>query len=166
MKIRKIVTKTGEVTEELYRIVIKEYKGIRVKYKEFYYLDYSVSEETFKIDTNKKDFFYKKDQLDRNLKAKKSAYNIELGAASPEEIITFREKVQIAASTLSTILGFSKNTISNIENEGITSLSSGRYIKTVLHNKDLLLFYLKSCRSIEEDKQIELYKKIEQVKFL
>ena len=60
--------------------------------------------------------------MERNMKALKNAYLVAKGAASPKEIIDFRLKYHISDSTFSIILGFSKNTISNIENEGITPL--------------------------------------------
>jgi DNA-binding XRE family transcriptional regulator len=131
-------------------------------YIERYYLDYEVDEETGIIDREKKVRHYTKEQLNRNLKALKSAYLIAKGAASPKGIIEFRKKRHIAASTLSLILGFSKNTISNIENEGVTSLPSGRLIKMCLNNRDIMYNYIKVCDSIDDNKKDELFKNIMQ----
>ena len=126
------------------------------------YLDYEVDEDTGMINKNKKVKHYTKDQVTRNLKAFKSAYMIAKGAAAPSEIINFRTKYHIAASTLSLILGFSKNTISNIENEGITSLPSGRLIKMCLNNKDIMYQYIKVCEAIDNQKKEELSNKLMQ----
>jgi DNA-binding XRE family transcriptional regulator len=96
------------------------------------------------------------------MKALKSAYLIAKGAAAPTEIIKFRTKYRIAASTLSIILGFSKNTISNIENEGVTSLTSGRLIKMCLNNIEILNHYIKVCDDIDNNKKLELSNKLMQ----
>jgi DNA-binding XRE family transcriptional regulator len=98
--------------------------------------------------------------MERNSKALKNAYHIAKGAASPSEIIDFRNKYNISASTFSVILGFSKNTISNIENEGITSLSSGRLIKMCLDNTKVVYKYLQLCDSIDNVKKKELSKRL------
>ncbi len=98
--------------------------------------------------------------MERNLKALKSAYLIAKGAAAPSEIISFRNKYHISASTFSIILGFSKNTISNIENDGITSLSSGRLIKMCLENKSILYKYVQLCDAIDNVKKEEISKQL------
>jgi hypothetical protein len=60
----------------------------------------------------------------------------------------------------SVILGFSKNTISNIENEGITSLSSGRLIKMCLENKKVIYKYVQLCDAIDNVKKEEISKRL------
>jgi DNA-binding XRE family transcriptional regulator len=162
MEAKKILTRENIPTNELERSVEKVFKGIKLTYIERYYLDYEVDEETGIIDREKKVRHYTKEQLNRNLKALKSAYLIAKGAASPKGIIEFRKKRHIAASTLSLILGFSKNTISNIENEGVTSLPSGRLIKMCLNNRDIMYNYIKVCDSIDDNKKDELFKNIMQ----
>ena len=91
---------------ELQKSVKKIFKGIELSYLEVYYLDYEVNEDTGIINKKGKVKYYTKNQINRNLKALKSAYLIAKGAATPNEIITFRMKYHIAASTLSVILGF------------------------------------------------------------
>jgi DNA-binding transcriptional regulator YiaG len=162
MEAKKVLTRENNPTNELQRSVEKIFKGIRLTYIEVYYLDYEVNEDTGIINKKEKVRHYTKEQINRNLKALKSAYLISKGAASPNEIKEFRTKYHIAASTLSVILGFSKNTISNIENEGITSLSSGRLIKMCLNNKDIMYYYIKVCDAIENSKKDELSKKLMQ----
>jgi DNA-binding XRE family transcriptional regulator len=98
--------------------------------------------------------------VERNLKALRNAYLIAKGAAAPSEIINFRTKYQISASLFSVILGFSKNTISNIENEGITSLSSGRLIKMCLENRTLINEYVQLCDAIDSAKKEEISKRL------
>ena len=98
--------------------------------------------------------------MDRNIKALKNAYHIAKGAASPSEIINFRHRYNISASIFSIILGFSKNTISNIENEGVTSLSSGRLIKMCLDNKIVIYKYVQLCDSIDKVKKEEISKRL------
>jgi len=148
---KKVLTRENIPTNELQRSVNKVIKGIEIAYNEVYYLDYEVNEDTGMINKDKQVEYYTKDQTTRNMKALKSAYLVAKGAIAPMEIISFREKYQIAASVLSLILGFSKNTISNIENEGITSLSSGRFIKVCLTNTALLTQYIESCSPLELD---------------
>ena len=162
MDTKKVLTRENKPTNELQKSVIKIYKGIELSYLEVYYLDYEVIEDTGIINQKKKVKYFTKNQINRNLKALKSAYLIAKGAATPNEIITFRMKYHIAASTLSVILGFSKNTISNIENEGVTSLPSGRLIKMCLNNKEILYHYIRVCDSIDIRKKEELSKKIMQ----
>lgn len=162
MKTKKVLTRDNKLTSELRRTATKTFKGIKLSYTEAYYLDYEVNEDTGIINKEKKTRHYSKDQINRNLKSLKSAYLIAKGAASPKEIIEYRHKYHIAASTLSKILGFSKNTISNIENEGVTSLTSGRLIKMCLNNKDIMHYYIKVCDAIDINKKNELSKNIMQ----
>lgn len=162
METKKILTRENKPTNELKESVIKIFKGIELSYEEVYYLDYGVNEDTGIINKEKKVKYYTKSQINRNMKALKSAYLIAKGAAAPNEIIKFRTKYHIAASTLSLILGFSKNTISNIENEGVTSLVSGRLIKMCLNNKEIMYHYIKICDSLDNLKKEELSKKIMQ----
>lgn len=156
----KVLTRKGQYTDELYEAVEKEYKGLILKYVEIYYLDYAVDEDTGMIDKMKKEKFYTKDHVKRNLRELKSAFNVAKGAASPEEIKSFRLKYRIAASILSVILGFSKNTISNIESEGVTSLPTGRLIKLGISNKKTLTEYIKVCDQIDKRKKEELFLKL------
>ena len=162
MEAKKVLTRENIPTDELQRPVEKVYKGLKLAYMESYYLDDEVDEDTGIINKGKKAIHYTKEQINRNMKALKSAYLIAKGAASPDEIIEFRNKYHIAASTLSIILGFSKNTISNIENEGITSLPSGRLIKMCLNNKDTLDSYIKVCDAIDNQKKEEISKNLRQ----
>jgi len=156
MEAKKILTRENELTNEMKESVTKKYKGFELSYTESFYLDYEVDEETGIINKDKKVKHYTKDQMTRNLKALKSAYMVAKGAAAPEEIINYRIKYNIAASTLSLILGFSKNTISNIENEGVSSLSSGRLIKMCLYNKEIMFHYINLCDSLDNQKKEEL----------
>lgn len=160
MEAKKVLTRENKPTNELYGSVKKLFKGIKLKYTEVYYLDYEVDENTGVINKNKKVKHYTKNQIDRNMKALKNAYLIAKGAASPSEIISFRNKYKIPASTFSIVLGFSKNTISNIEKEGITSLSSGRLIKMCLNNKNIIHQYIQLCDSIDNHKKEELSKRL------
>ncbi len=160
METKKILTRENTTTDELYAVVEKVYKGINLEYSEAFYLDYLVDEDTGLINKDLKDKYYTKNQMERNIKALKNAYHIAKGAASPSEIIHFRNKYKISASTLSVILGFSKNTISNIENEGITSLSSGRLIKMCLDNTKVVYKYVQLCDSIDNQKKEEISKKL------
>ncbi|KKM01172.1 hypothetical protein LCGC14_1797100 [marine sediment metagenome] len=162
METKKVLTRENHPTDQLQRSVNKTYKGVDLTYNEVFYLDSEVDEETGIINKEKQVRHYTKEQMNRNLKALKSAYLIGKGAASPNEIIEFRVKYKIAASTLSTILGFSKNTISNIENDGVTSLPSGRLIKMCLYNKDIMYHYIRLCDSIDNRKKEELSKKLMQ----
>ena len=160
MEAKKVLTRENKPTNELYGSVKKLFKGIKLKYTEVYYLDYEVDENTGVINKNKKVKHYTKNQIDRNMKALKNAYLIAKGSASPSEIISFRNKYKIPASTFSIVLGFSKNTISNIEKEGITSLSSGRLIKMCLNNKNIIHQYIQLCDSIDNHKKEELSKRL------
>jgi len=159
MATKKILTRNNIPTDELTKSVEKVINGIHLTYDEYYYLDFYVNEDTGEIDNSVLIEHYTKEQTIRNLKAQKSAYLISKGAASPIEIINFREKHQIAASSLSIILGFSKNTISNIENEGVTSLPSGRFIKVCIDDTNLLTQYIDICPSLESKKRMELLAK-------
>lgn len=162
METKKVLTRENKPTNELQKSVKKVYKGIELSYIEVYYLDYEINGDTGVINKKKKVKYYTKNQMNRNLKALKSAYLIAKGAAAPSDIISFRMKYHIAASTLSVILGFSKNTISNIENEGVTSLPTGRLIKMCLENIDIMYHYIKICDSIDNHKKDELAKKLMQ----
>ena len=160
METKKVLTRKNVPTEELSATVTKLYKGMKLEYTEVFYMDYMVDEETGLIDKEVKDKHYTRSQIDRNMKALKNAYHIEKGAASPKEIIDFRKKYKISASTFSIILGFSKNTISNIETEGITSLPTGRLIKMCLENKDIVYKYVQLCDSIDIVKKEEISKRL------
>jgi DNA-binding XRE family transcriptional regulator len=160
MEIKKTLTRDNKPTDELQKTVKKVFKGLNLSYNEVYYLDFDVDENTGEIDRQNKVEFYTKNQVVRNLKALKSAYLIAKGAAAPNEIISFRQKYHIAASTLSLILGFSKNTISNIENDGVTSLTSGRLIKMCINNIDIISYYIQVCDSLDKHKKEELSRKL------
>lgn len=162
MEAKKVLNRENEPTNELYGSIEKTFKGTKLEYTEVYYLDYEVDENTGKINRNKKVKYYTKNQIDRNMKALKNAYLIAKGAAAPSEIINFRTKYKIPASTFSIVLGFSKNTISNIEKEGITSLSSGRLIKMCINNKNIINQYIQLCDSIDNNKKEELSKRLMQ----
>lgn len=159
MDAKTVLTRENIPVKELRGLVEKVYKGLRLSYPEVYYLDYEVNEETGLISKEKQVKHYTKEQIIRNLKALKSAYHIAKGAASPGEILEFREKHHIAASTLSVVLGFSKNTISNIENEGVTSLPTGRLIKMCLSDTGILYRYVQVCDALDIHKKNELAKK-------
>lgn len=162
MEAKKILTRENMPTEELQDIVTKHFKGLELTYKEAYYLDFEVDEDSGMINSKKKVKHYTKDQVKRNMKTLKSAYLVEKGAATPDEIISFRKKYHIPASTLSVVLGFSKNTISIIENEGVTSLASGRLIKMCLNNLDIMSYYVKVCDAIDNHKKAEISQKLMQ----
>lgn len=160
METKKVLTRENKPTSELYASVEKIFKGIKLEYTEVYYLDYEVNEDTGEINKTKKVKYFTKNQIDRNMKALKNSYFITKGAAAPSEILSFRTKYRIPASTFSIVLGFSKNTISNIENEGITSLSSGRLIKMCLNNKNIIHKYIQLCDSIDDNKKESLSKRL------
>lgn len=155
-----ILTRDNKATNELHRCVAKTIKDVTFQYTEVYYLDSAVDEDTGMIDNGIAVEHYTKNQVELNLKAMKAAYMIAKGAVTPTDIIEFRAKYKIAASALSIILGFSKNTISNIENGGITSLPSGRFIKLCLSNTQLLSEYVKSCSSLDIPKKNEILKRL------
>ncbi|WP_323033784.1 hypothetical protein [Paracoccus sp. (in: a-proteobacteria)] len=160
METKKVLTRENTPTNEISGMTEKTFRGIKLEYPEVYYMDYEVDEETGKINKSVQVKHYTKNQIERNIKALKNAYLITKGAAAPSEIIDFRNKYKISASTFSIILGFSKNTISNIENEGMTSLSTGRLIKVCLENKEIVSHYIQLCDSIEPSKKEELSKRI------
>lgn len=160
METKKVFTRENKTVDELRDVVIKKFKGLNLQYEEVFYLDYEVDEETALINKNQTVKYYTKNQIERNIKALKNSYLIAKGAASPSEIINFRNKYQISASLFSIVLGFSKNTISNIENEGITSLSTGRLIKMCLANKNIVYEYLQLCDGIDNLKKQEISKRL------
>lgn len=160
MEVKRVLTRDNTPTKELQETVKKSFKGLELSYSESFYLDFEVNEDTGMINKEKKVKHYTKDQINRNLKALKSSYLIAKGAVTPDEILSFRTKYDIAASTLSLILGFSKNTISNIENEGVTSLPSGRLIKMCLDNLNMMSYYVKICDAIDQHKKEEITKKL------
>ena len=153
---KKVLTRNNKSTDELQRTVVKEIKGVKFSYTEVYYRDFEVDEDTGMINKSATVEHFTKDQVERNMRALKESYMIAKGSISPTEISEFRAKYNIAASALSHILGFSKNTISNIENGGITSLPTGRFIKVCLSNTELLSQYVKSCSSIDIPKKKEI----------
>jgi len=161
METKKVLSRENVATEELQETVFKNYKGIELTYTEVYYLDYEVNEDTGIINKEKKVKHYTKNQVNRNLQALKSAYLVAKGAAAPYEIIKFRNRYHIAASTLSVVLGFSKNTISNIENYGVTSLPSGRLIKMCINNTGIMNQYVELCDFIDKNKKDELFRKFQ-----
>lgn len=160
METKKVLTRENIPTDELTATVEKFYKEMKLKYTEVFYLDSVVDEDTGLVNKGMMDKHYTKNQMERNMKALKNAYFIAKGAAAPNEIISFRNKYHISASIFSVILGFSKNTISNIENDGITSLSSGRLIKMCLDNKNIVYKYLQLCDSIDNVKKEEISKRL------
>lgn len=160
METKKVLTRENIPTDESTATVEKFYNGIKLEYIEVFYFDYAVDEDTGLVNKDRMEKHYTKNQMERNLKALKSAYLIAKGAAAPSEIISFRNKYHISASTFSIILGFSKNTISNIENDGITSLSSGRLIKMCLENKSILNKYVQLCDAIDNVKKEEISKQL------
>ena len=153
MEIKRILMRDNSTAIELYGNETKHYKGLKLSYTEVYYLDYEVSEESGMVNKSKKVKLYTMSQIERNMSALKTTYLIAKGSVSPIEIISFRTKHNIAASTLSLILGFSKNTISNIENDGVSSLASGRLIKMCLNNSTILKEYIQLCDSIDKAKK-------------
>lgn len=160
METKKVLTRENLPTDELTATVEKFYKEMKLEYTEVFYLDYAVDEDTGLVNKGIMNKLYTKNQMERNMKALKNAYLIAKGAAAPSEIISFRNKYHISASIFSVILGFSKNTISNIENDGITSLSSGRLIKMCLDNKNIVYKYVQLCDSIDNVKKEEISKRL------
>lgn len=160
METKKVLTRENIPTDELTATVEKRYREVKLQYPEVFYLDYVVDEDTGLVNKDMMDKHYTKNQMERNMKALKNAYLIAKGAAAPSEIISFRNKYHISASLFSLILGFSKNTISNIENDGITSLSSGRLIKMCLDNKNIVYQYVQLCDSIDTIKKEEISKRL------
>jgi len=160
MSKNKVLNRNNEPTEELQRSIVKVIDGVEYNYNEVYYLDFEVDENTGMVNKDHSVAHYTKDQVERNMKAHKTAYMIAKGSVAPTEIIEFRTKHKIAASALSIILGFSKNTISNIENDGIASLATGRFIKVCLSNTSLLSEYIKSCSTLDIPKKNEILERI------
>jgi DNA-binding transcriptional regulator YiaG len=160
METKKILTRENIPTDELSLPVVRLHKGIKLEYSEVFYLDNIVDEETGMVNKNLKERHYTKTQMERNMKALKNAYHIAKGAASPAEIVDFRHKYNIPASIFSLILGFSKNTISNIEAEGVTSLSTGRLIKICLDNKSVICNYVQLCDDIDQTKRDEISRRL------
>lgn len=158
---RKVLNRNDIALTELTREVAKIINGIKFTYKQFYYLDYAVDEETGRIDKTETVEHYTKDQAEKNIKSMKSAYMIAKGSVDPERIIEFRTHYNIPASSMSLILGFSKNTISNIENGGIASLPSGRFIQLCLNNKTIFIQYLESCSRLDIPKKDEIIKRLQ-----
>lgn len=160
METKKVLTRNNEPSDELHETVYQNYKDLELVYDEVYYLDFEVDEDTGVINKNKLVKHYTRNQMERNMKFLKNAYHIARGAASPGEIITFRTRYHISASMFSIVLGFSKNTISNIENDGITSLPTGRLIKLCLDNKEIVLKYVQLCDAIDLHKKEEISKRL------
>lgn len=152
----KIITRDNQTTDELRRNVVQQHKGLSLQFEEVYYLDFEVDEETGMVNRNQLAPHFTSAQMERNLKSLKSAYNIARGAASPNEIMDFRNKYHLAASTFSIVLGFSKNTISNIENEGALSLPSGRLIKVAMNDPKIMHQYIDTCDELDKYKKEEL----------
>lgn len=140
----------GSLIKEKVEFTTKNFKGQPITYKEKYYLDYAVDEETGNLlETFEKN--YTESQMKYNMNSMKSAFNILKGGVSVDEIVDFREKYKISAYNLSLILGFSKNTITNIENDGgAPALPTSRFIKQCLNDLELLINYLKDCNEIED----------------
>ena len=67
MENKKILTRDNSTTNELSAVVKKKYKGVKLEYNEFYYLDYSVDENTGKINKDSKEKYYTKRFLIQNL---------------------------------------------------------------------------------------------------
>ena len=78
MSKKTVFTRENEVTEELRETVKTTHKGVVCVYDRLYCLDYEVNEYTGKINREKKARFCTKDQVNRNLKALKNAYSVEL----------------------------------------------------------------------------------------
>jgi DNA-binding transcriptional regulator YiaG len=160
METKKIVTRQHSLMHEVQAIVEKKHKGIQLAFTAAYYLDFEADDESGMIDKSKMIMHYTKNQMERNMKALKNAFRIAKRAAAPSEILNFRTKYQISASLFSRILGFSKNSISNIENEGITSLSSGRLIKMCLEHRTIVNEYVQLCDAIDSAKKEEISKRL------
>ena len=67
MEAKKVLTRENKPTDELQRTVEKVFKGTKLAYKEAYYLDYEVDENTGLINKNKKVRHYTKEQVNRNM---------------------------------------------------------------------------------------------------
>lgn len=162
-KTKRVFTRENDPTNEIHETVEKIYMGVKLQYEEVYYLDYVVDEDTGLINKDVKEKYYTTSQMERNLKALKTAYHVAKGSASPSEIRNFRSKYEISASTLSIVLGFSKNTISNIENEGVSSLTSGRLIKMCLGDPNIVEQYVQLCDLLDSSKKEEISKRLREV---
>ena len=92
METKKVLTRENIPTNEISGMTEKTFRGIKLKYPEVYYLDHNVDEETGKINRSVKVKHYTKNQIERNIKALKSAYLIAKGAADPSEISDFRKE--------------------------------------------------------------------------
>jgi len=150
--------KNQSVTEHS-RNVTKTINDTLFEYKEYYYLDNEVDENTGSI-TNDLVPHYTKDQVKRNTRSMRNAYMIAKGAVDPKDIVQFRNKYGIAASAMSAVLGFSKNTISNIEKDGVTSLPTGRFIKLCISNQGIFSKYLQTVSTHEVPKKEEILRKL------
>ena len=75
IEMKKILTRGQEPTDELTVVVNEKHHGLDLEYTEVYYLDNEVDEESGMITENLVPH-YTRDQMDRNLKALKSAYDI------------------------------------------------------------------------------------------
>lgn len=71
----KILTRGNKPTDELSEIVTKDFKGLKLTFKEVYYLDFEVDENTG-VEGKNMAQFYTSSQVGRNLKALKNAYRI------------------------------------------------------------------------------------------
>ena len=72
---KKILTRSQKLTDELTVVVNEKRDGLDLEYTSVYYLDNEVDEESGMITENLVPH-YTRDQMDRNLKALKSAYDI------------------------------------------------------------------------------------------
>lgn len=158
--LKQIVTRDNKITEEKVEIVTVTFKGIDLEHFEYFYLDYEVDENTGTINRDKLVKHYTADQINRNLKNLKTAYNIEKGAASQDQIIEFRKSFNLSATSFSMILGYSKNTISNIENDGISSLATGRHIRSCIYDRNIFKSYIDLCDEIDQEKKDDLTKRL------
>ncbi len=70
----KIITRDGDLTDELHEYIKQEFRGVTVEYIEVYYLDYAVDEKTYTIDKSRKEKVFTENQVEKNSKAFKSAY--------------------------------------------------------------------------------------------
>ena len=76
MEVKKVLTRENHPIDQLQRSVNMIYKGVNLTFNELYYLDSEVDEETGVINKEKQVRHYTKEQMNRNLKALKSAYFI------------------------------------------------------------------------------------------
>jgi len=73
---KEIFTRDNNPTDELQRTAERNINGVKFTFKEVYYLDYDVDENTGIINRESKGVFYTGSQVDRNMKALKRAYHI------------------------------------------------------------------------------------------